>query len=386
MYDKEPSKSNLAVALTDYCVPKGYSSDSQELFLIELGDIFNTHISSETFVTNQMVEFIRRQKFKDAIIQGIDILDKNKGNESFEEVLKMINNAISVGVGFDKGLGYEDLKTLLPEYKKVYNKETLLRTGFSTYDSALEGGMAAGELHIILGPPGRGKTTFGVNVGCHGLIQNKLIIHISLELSEYQILAKYACRLSGFTYTELMTVSDTEYQESIKKFDVFKPNLRVKHYPPKTVNTLTLRAYITKLRSEFGNPGLIIIDYDDYLIPVAGLKGNMYEDSGGIYTDMVQLAEYFSCPILSFSQPTRDSWDKIDNNSVIVMENIAHSAMKVHIAYSISSLNVSRADKTKGILYMDKVRRGRDNVTIPLKLDLAKALILEDKFEETVDD
>ena len=172
---------------------------------------------------------------------------------------------------------------------------------------------------------------------------------------------------------------DENYRTAINdKFDLSKYNLFINHWPMKSATTMDLRAWATKIMTRYKvKPDIFMIDYDDCLLPIdVSVRGNMYEESGAVYNDMIQLASYLKCPVLTFAQPKRESWEIPDTGGLIYSHHLAHSALKVHKAWSISTINFPVGSNT-GILYVDDNRRGESGVKIPIYKDLRRGLIKE---------
>lgn len=373
-YEKEISEDDLLVLADDYILSKGYSSDVYSMLKEEIKEIFKIFIKSEQFIIDQLIKYCKRQELKNAILKSVDILEKDG---SSEEVLKLIDAANSIGFGGNEGLSYEDLTNFPQLYRKRYNPTKLVRTGFNKYDAALSGGMAPGELHVIQGSPKQGKSTFACNIGINSLVTNKTVYHISGELKEIDVMAKYATRFTGMTYQQLTQCTDDEYKVRIAKFDKYRPNLFVNYWTQKSFNAMTIRSWISRKRSMSGkSPDLIIVDYDDLLVPVSGGSGNMYDDAGEVYSDLIALADYFQCPVLTLAQPKREAWEKANKGEVMYSFDLAHSARKVHACFSLSSINFPD-EGNDGILYVDLVRRGDSSIKIPIKKDLSRGLFQE---------
>lgn len=373
-YAKEVEYEDFSVLIEDYIQSKGYTKESYNLLKDESRLIFKAYIKSEQFVIDQMIKFIRRQELKMALAKSIDVL---KSDGSYESVLKMIDGAVSIGCGAEEGYSFEDIIGIQDEYKKFYDSDKLIRTGIHTYDKCLDGGMAPGELHVVMSPPKAGKTTLGVNFGVYPLALGKTVFHVTLEIAALPLLRKYAARITGMSYRDMLNVDKEVYEEKINRFKKYQPNLFVNYWPMGSTNTMNIRSWISRIRSKKNvTPGLIIIDWDDCLIPSGGSSDNMYMDSGSIYTDFKLLAEYFNCPVVTFAQPTREAWDKPNRGEVINCYEISQSAKKVHYCDSISSMNFPYG-KSEGFFYVDLVRRGESSVKFPIKRDFDRALIQE---------
>ena len=102
----------------------------------------------------------------------------------------------------------------------------------------------------------------------------------------------------------------------------------------------------------------------------------MYDNAGKIYSDLIGLADYFKCPVVTFAQPKREAWELPDKGELIQSYHLAHSAKKAHKCFSLSSLNF-KSDSDTGVLYADLFRRGKSNVKIAVKKDLSKCLFFE---------
>lgn len=60
----------------------------------------------------------------------------------------------------------------------------MLKTGISGLDEMLGGGVPAGHITAVLGPPGTGKSTFALQFTYAGLKNNENCVYLSLEESE----------------------------------------------------------------------------------------------------------------------------------------------------------------------------------------------------------
>lgn len=374
-YEREIQEQDLIVEMEEYILSKGLMDSVRTMLKNEIKAIYKIHIQSEQFISDKLIKFVRRQEFKKALLTGADILEKDG---SYESVLMLVDKAVSIGYGNDDGMNFTDLKDLPHLYKQVYNVDKLFKTGIHQYDRALGGGMAPKEVHVICAPPKSGKTTFGANVGAYGVASGKCVFHVTLEISVLDLLSKYATKLSNLTYEEVVdSVEGSAYHARIDRFTKCDPKLFVNYWTESSINTLTIRAWIAKIRSKFNvNPDLIIIDYDDLLLPTTGRQDDMYNEAGQIYTDLKSLADFFNCPLLTFAQPQRQAWHKPNNNELITAGDLAHSARKAHKAWSISTINFAD-DKENGILYMDMVRRGRSHTKVKLIRDLSRGQFKE---------
>ena len=112
--------------------------------------------------------------------------------------------------------------------------------------------------------------------------------------------------------------------------------------------------------------------------------GDMYEDSGRIYTDMKNLGDFFSVPIFTFAQTNRGAWEKPNNGELVVSEDLAHSAQKAMRCSVLCSLNFKK-DSDRGFLYIGENRLGPSYKKVKVTRDLDKCQVKQD-FGEDSDD
>lgn len=373
-YEKELDLSSLQIMIDEHASSHGITAEVSKAIRNEAKSIFVTHVKSETFVTDQLVKFARRQELKNALIQSVDILEKD---DSYEKVLSLIDKAVSVGSGNDDGMCFDDLVNLPKIYSTLYDRKKIVTTGLASYDKCLLGGMAPGEVHVIMAPPKAGKSSFGCMVGASNVRAQKNVFHITLELKKEDIAAKYAMNLTKMNMNDICYEVPELYEKRIKKYDLIKPYLFINYWTEKTINTLTIRSWISRIRARTSvSPDLIIVDYDDLLLPTAGVSDSMYENSGNVYSDMKALSDYFNCPILTFAQPQREGWTAPGMGNLIGAHQLAHSAKKAHNCFSVSSLNFE-GDSADGTLFVDIVRRGESKVKIPIRKDLSVSRFFE---------
>jgi hypothetical protein len=293
-YEKEITLSEASVLVAQESQRMGFTTEQSKDLDGEARAIFNKSVQSEQFVTDQLTKFIRRQELKAALFQSVDIMEKDG---SYESVLQIIDTAVSVGSGTDDGIKFGDLFDIPKTYRLKYNTDKLITTGFHHLDKCLEGGMAPGELHVLQAPPKTGKTSWGVNIGAANLRQGKAVFHITCEVKRDDLAMKYAMNIAGLTKEEICDTDTARYETAMKRFSKVKPNLFINYWTELTANSLNFRSWISRIRAKTGvSPDLVIVDYDDLILPVAGYNSeDMYGNAGAVYSDLIQLGDYFKC-------------------------------------------------------------------------------------------
>lgn len=264
----------------------------------------------------------------------------------------------------------------------------MLQTGIPACDKALGGGFVKKNLHLIGAAPGGGKSKTMAFLTKQALLNFKKVIFITLELSEVETQANIHCAITGLNMYQMLDPENRkEFDHKLAMFKSnFNPQCVVKFYKPGAITADTIHNFIQKViqhkEETLGikwKPDVIFVDYLDKLLPTQKVKGNIYEDVGGVATDLKNLAITFDCPVISGSQLGRYTWS-IKGDQVVNMDAIAESAQKIHLAHSLTTLNANPAEKEQGKvrLYLAKSRSGIPGTVVWCNNDLGKC-----KIEET---
>lgn len=221
----------------------------------------------------------------------------------------------------------------------------------------------------------------------HCLEEMKKVIFITLELSEAETMANINTSVTGITLHEMLNpVYRQQFVNDVTKFkDRHCSDLVVKFFKPGTVTCDTIHNYIQKViqhkTEKLGRswkPDVIILDYMDKLLPSQKIKGNIYEDVGGIANDTKNLAISFDCPVITGSQLGRYVWN-LSGDQVVSMDSVAESSQKVHLAHSMTTLNVNKGEKNSGKirLYLAKSRSGKPNSLVWCDWDIGRCQLSE---------
>ena len=79
---------------------------------------------------------------------------------------------------------------LAGELKKTSDSDFIIATGIDTFDRLHEGGVEAGELIVVTGPTGEGKTTFLMSVTINMIKEKVQSVWFTLEVTPRQFLKK----------------------------------------------------------------------------------------------------------------------------------------------------------------------------------------------------
>jgi len=318
-----------------------------------------THIEDTDleFIKKQSIDFCKNQKLRQAIVDSVELLEES----DYDGIKVKIDQALKSGVDRDIGHNYKQ------NVEERYNEEARMavKTGWPPLDELLDGGLAAGELGIIAGGPGSGKSWLLAAIGATALKQGIKVIHYTLELSDVWVGRRYDSILTGLPIQNLKFHVD-EIKEKVEKL---KSDLIIKYYPSKTASLITLAAHVDKSILMEHKPGLIIVDYPDILKYSSTAVKDMREDQilGNIYVELRGLGGQYNCPVWAASQFNRSAAQE----EIIQGDKIAGSYEKLMHADFVMSWSRKVDDKLAGTArgHLIKNRFGPDGLTLPSKFN-----------------
>ena len=329
--------------------------------------IKNNKVQDADFIKNQALDFCRKQKLKEAMMQSMQLLDRS----SYDKISKVINEALLLGAEGDGGHDFH--KDFEARYED--RPRNPITTGWTLMDDICGGGHGQKELGVIIAPTGAGKSMALVHLGASALLAGLTVVHYSFELQDSVIATRYDSCITGINLGELFSFKE-QILETVQNIE---GSLIIKEYPTKSASTETLKNHLYKLKQRGIQPDLIIVDYGDLLKPINNFKEKRNELES-IYEELRAIAKVNECPLWTASQTNRSGL----NAEVITMESISEAFSKCFVADFIFSLSRTIKDKNNnsGRIFIAKNRNGIDGVVFPIYMDTKNVSIKVLKMEE----
>ncbi len=179
-----------------------------------------------------------------------------------------------------------------------------IATGFIEWDRMTHG-LNAGNLVIIAGRPGMGKTSFALNVAQHVTLKEKRSVGVfSLEMSVQELAMRILCSESKVPLGKLRSgkLSDRDW-ESIHNAARRTSEARLFIDDSASLSLLELTSKARRLKMEKGID-LVILDYLQ-LMEAGGRYENRNLEIAAITRGLKQLAKELSIPVMALSQLSR---------------------------------------------------------------------------------
>ena len=306
------------------------------------------------YIKDSFLDFSKNQTLKSAIIKSVDLLQMGQ----YGEIKSIIDNAMRSGQ--PKTMGHDWKKDV--ELRLTKNARDVIATGWDAVDAIIGGGLAAGELGVVIAPSGIGKSWALATIGANALREGKKVVHYTLELNENYVGLRY-----DTIYTGIEPGKIQEHPDMIRELvENIKGDIIIKYYPSRTITSHTIQAHIQQMVSLGFKPDLIIVDYADLMGAVARTNAR-HEELGAIYEELRGLAGELKVPIWTASQTQRSAMQE----EVIQADKIAESYAKIMTADLVLSISRKLEDKVHktGRAHIIKNRFGADGQTFPMVID-----------------
>lgn len=194
-----------------------------------------------------------------------------------------------------------------------------LKFGMETIDR-LTGGLEAGEVGVVCGQPGSGKTCFTLMQALHAAEYWGPLAVISLEMGRSRLALRLLAMHSRFSFHEIRTgrhrdgrpFTPADRQELKDAYARFGDYLGGIHVECDCYGLESLVAAVRRLRLQHGIQA-VILDYGQ-LVSVEQSRGDRWQELGCIARSLkTRLAEPFNLPVWCLVQPNQDS-KRVDKN------------------------------------------------------------------------
>lgn len=307
------------------------------------------------YVTGEFATFCKNQELKEALLNSAELL--NDGD--FDSIRNRIEQALKAGM--NKDIGHDYNKDIETRYREDYRPT--IPTPWPVFNENFQGGFGPGDLVIVFGNPGGGKSWTMVAMAAHAVKMGYNVNYYTLELGEDYVGKRFDCYFTGYSIEEVNN-HRPEVEEIVKNL---KGNLIVKEYPPKGASMTTIKSHLQRCIDMEHKPDLIIIDYVDYLKPPSKGRFDAKAEIDDLYVASKGLAKEFQVPILTPSQVNRMG----AKDAVIEGDKAAGSYDKLMVADVAISLSRQKEDKVNGTgrFHIMKNRYGMDGMSYSAKVN-----------------
>lgn len=354
--------------------------------------IMRRDMSDATYVVDRLSAFCRQKAVGKAIIESAQSVKDG----DLSGIVDRMQQALAVGQDMsDLGMFYSEYKQRIPYYLSGDVVHGTMPTGWAHVDYLMNGGLAPGELGVIMAPPNRGKSYALVNLAFNATTQlaanlshdgrGSKVVYYSLEMSDRKLMRRLDKRMSGINASLLSSVPEQFVSKLAAQHRLIRhpeSDIVVKKWPTRSKGVIDIHAHLDALEIARGFvPDLVIVDYGDILRADRRL-GEIRHEQAGVFEDLRALADIRKVPVWTATQTNRAAASK----KVIRMEDIAESFEKCHIADAVITLCCTPEEYEAGQmrLFFAKMRDAQAQQTVLATFNFDVGFIKTHGVAETV--
>ena len=363
---KEPPDQDTLIHLA-----KGTARNPREekLLLTTINEVFTPMSKAQTqWLKDQLKDFITHQQYKMALTKAIE----SHGRKDYaaipaaiREAGKEILNSEDVGMNY-----FSELDKRLYDYRheEQYRVPTLLHR----LDNILRGGLGPGELGVILGVSGVGKSILLTNFEYAALLSGKVVFSYSLEMSELEKGRRMDSRMTGINTNDLIDEAE-RVEKKLLQIEKMKGKYHIKFFPTRQATVYDIRAHIDMMETKFGlSPELLCVDYGMIMKPSRNRTEYRFELQD-IHEELRGLAGELNIPLWCPAQTSKLAVDK----EIITKEYIGECWGIVQAADIVLAICQTQEEEKedRARLFLAKNRIEESHGVVDIKFEKGRMLV-----------
>lgn len=331
---------------------------SQELalkiILDTLKQIQEAPFEGGVFVQEKALKFCKQQELQKAMDKAQKIIT-NGDFESYDQVESMVREALQVG---ERETGVLDVFNDLDD---VLNDDYRhpIPMGIDGIDRLLKGGLAKGEIGVVLAPTGVGKTTLMTKIANTAFSLGYNVLQIFFEDNPKIIQRKHFTIWTGVEPDNLSKQKD-EVMDKVREIQNSVPNkLILKKLPSDTMTMGQIKNQVRKMIADGTKIDMITLDYIDCVVP-DNLKNDEWKAEGSVMRHFEAMCHELNIAGWTATQGNRSSI----SSEVVTTDQMGGSIKKAQVGHVIISVakTLQQKEMKLATIAITKSRLGQDGV------------------------
>jgi replicative DNA helicase len=327
---------------------------ASKIVLDTLTKIKDAPTEGQEFVQEKALKFCKQQELQKAITKAQKVIDGGEF-ENYDTLETLVREALQVGERED---GMEDVFNNLDE---VLNEDYRhpIPMGIPGIDRLLKGGLARGEIGVVLAPTGVGKSTLLTKISNHAFNLGYNVLQIFFE-DNPKIIQRKHITLWTKVHPDELTVKKDEVMAKVKEIkDSMENRLILKKLPSDTVTMLQIKGQIRKMIADGVKIDMVLLDYIDCVVPNKNL-GDEWKSEGSVMRAFESMCHELDLVGWTATQGNRSSI----SSDVVTTDQMGGSIKKAQVGHVIISVAKSLQQKEMKLatIAITKSRIGDDGV------------------------
>ena len=327
---------------------------AQKMVLDMVKQVKDAPFEGHNFVQEKSLKFCKQQELQKVMTKAQKIIDKGDF-ESYDHLEEMVREALQVG---EIDPGTNDVFSNLDEVLQDDYRHPI-PIGIAGIDNLLKGGLAKGEIGVILAPTGVGKTTVLTKFANHAFNLCYNVLQVFFEDNPKIIQRKHFTLWTGIAPDNLSQYRD-EVMEKVRRVQSNMQNkLTLKKLPSDTLTLNQIKNLIRKLIAEGTKVDLIVLYYMDCIMPDKNL-GDEWKSEGSVMRGFESMCHELGLVGWTATQGNRSSI----SSDVVTTDQMGGSIKKAQVGHVIISVAKSLQQKEMNLatIAITKSRIGKDGI------------------------
>jgi replicative DNA helicase len=334
------------------------SEIAQELLLKitldTISDIKNVDESGTQFVQEKALKFCKQQELQKVMEKAKKIIDHGEF-ENYDTLEEMVREALQVG-NVDRGTGdvFENLEDVLADdYRHP------IPMGIPGIDNLLKGGLAKGEIGVILAPTGVGKSTLTTKIANNAFNLGFNVLQVFFEDNPKIIQRKHFTCWTGIAPDDLSAHREEVFKKIAEIEEKMSNKLILKKLQSDTFTMSQIKNQIRKMIADGTHIDMIILDYIDCVTPEKALEDE-WKSEGSVMRAFEAMCHELNIVGWTATQGNRSSI----SSDVVTTDQMGGSIKKAQVGHVIITVAKSLQQKELNLatIAITKSRIGKDGV------------------------
>jgi len=316
--------------------------------------IKNAPLEGTLFVQEKALKFCKQQELQKAMDKAQKII--NEGDfESYDKVEGLVREALQVG---ERETGITDifanLDTVLDE-----DFRHPIPIGIPGIDKLLKGGLAKGEIGVILAPTGVGKTTILTKIANTAFNLGYNVLQVFFEDNPKIVQRKHFTLWTGIAPDDLVIHKEEVMSKINEVHETMKNELILKKLSSDSMTMNQIKNQVRKIIADGTRIDLILLDYIDCVLPESTSKDE-WKAEGSVMRGFESMCHELNLVGWTATQGNRSSI----SSDVVTTDQMGGSIKKAQVGHVIITIAKSLQQKEMNLatIAITKSRIGKDGV------------------------
>jgi replicative DNA helicase len=327
---------------------------ASKIVLDTIKKIKDAPIDGVAFVQEKALKFCKQQELQKVMTKAQKIIDGGEF-ENYDALEEMVRGALQVGAKDTSSMDvFSNIDQVLDEdYRHP------IPMGIPGIDRLLKGGLAKGEIGVILAPTGVGKSTILTKIANHAFNLGNNVLQIFFEDNPKVIQRKHYTLWTKIHPDELSEKRE-EVIKTVKDIEESMSNkLIMNKLPSDTVTMSQIKNQIRKMVADGTKIDMVLLDYIDCVVPDKNL-GDEWKSEGSVMRAFEAMCHEMDLVGWTATQGNRSSI----SSEVVTTDQMGGSIKKAQVGHVIITVakTLQQKEMKLATIAITKSRVGDDGV------------------------